>query len=162
MTVTWNTGPVEEQMRQAAQRAVVRTTEAVRTEAVRLILNTPKTGELYWRTGISQLSKSGGSFSGGHRVSAPGEAPASDTGTLVGRIRTDYTRIGSLVGVVVASTDYAAHLEYGTQRIEPRPFMRPALANMRGMLSDFMSAEVRGVFRPRNAQAAFQGRGEMG
>lgn len=139
MTVTWDTSTIEGQVRQAAARAVLAATEAVRTEAVRLILNTPKSGRVYRRRGIE------------HQASAPGEAPASDTGTLVSRIHTDYSRIGELVGVVRASAAHAPHLEYGTARIEPRPFMRPALVGVRATFRDLLQSELQGVLRRRGS-----------
>lgn len=117
MTVRLNDiAPIMEAAHRAAGRAVVRGTESVRNEALRLILNTPKTGRVYRRRGVE------------HQASAPGEAPASDTGRLVASIRTEYEN-NNLVGRVVASTNYAAHLEFGTQRMQPRPFLRPAFAN---------------------------------
>lgn len=65
-------------------------------------------------------------FRGGTRTaSAPGEAPAIQTGALYASIHS--TRVGS-GGVVTASTDYADYLEHGTPRGQmlPRPFMGPA------------------------------------
>ena len=117
-------------------RGVVRGTEGVRNEAVLLIMNPPKTGRIYRRRGVE------------HQASAPGEAPASDHGAsgLAGRIRTSYN-IAGLAGTVIASTDYAAALEYGTQRIEPRPYMRPALANRREAIEADIQREVARAIR---------------
>ncbi|MDO8614622.1 MAG: hypothetical protein Q7T33_02660 [Dehalococcoidia bacterium] len=133
MTSTWNNAAVVARVRQALMRGIVVATEGVRNEAVSLVLDTKKTGRIYRRRGVE------------HQASAPGEPPASDTGTLVSRIRTDYSRLGELVGVVRASTAYAAALEYGTPRMEPRPFMRPALANRRKQIIAGLEAEVRAV-----------------
>lgn len=132
MTVTWNKDQLQ-RVRQACSRAVVMSVEAVRSEAIVLVLNTPKTGRVYSRRGVE------------HTASAPGEPPASDTGRLVGSIRADYTRLGDLAGVVRASTEYAAHLEYGTQNMEPRPFMRPALENRRADVYRIFEEQFRAV-----------------
>ena len=48
-----------------------------------------------------------------------------DTGNLRGSIATD-ARPGDLVAVVEATADYSAYVEFGTRRMRPQPFMRPA------------------------------------
>lgn len=133
MAVKWNGPQVTEQVRQAVQRGLIRGAEDVRTEAIRLVLEPPKTGRIYRRRGVE------------HQASAPGEAPASDTGTLVSRIDVDYTNLSELVVRVGAHTDYAAFLEFGTRKMEPRPFMRPALATSTPKISDYVAREVRAV-----------------
>lgn len=71
------------------------------------------------------LSITRGSVSGkGHVASLPGEAPNSDTHRLDRSIET--TQIAPLKVKVTANSGYAAALEFGTSRIAPRPFMRPA------------------------------------
>lgn len=134
MTVNFDASTITAAVRQAAMRGVVRGTESVRNEAISLVQNPPKTGRAYRRRGIE------------HQASAPGEAPASDTGRLVGSIRTSYDQ-EELSGTVTASTDYAAHLEYGTQKMEPRPFLRPALASRRGAIEQDINREVASALR---------------
>lgn len=134
MTVKFNDSSILEAVRRAAMVAVVRGTESVRKEAISSILSGPKSGRVYTRRGVE------------HQASAPGEAPASDTGRLVGSIRTEYDR-GRLAGKVVASTEYAPHLEYGTARMEPRPFLRPALAARREDIERDIQAEVAQALR---------------
>ena len=48
-----------------------------------------------------------------------------DTGNLRNSITTD-ARPGDLRAVVEATTDYAAYVEFGTRRMRPQPYMRPA------------------------------------
>ena len=48
-----------------------------------------------------------------------------DTGNLRGSITTD-TRTGDLSAVVEATANYAAYVEFGTRRMRPQPYMRPA------------------------------------
>lgn len=129
MTVKFNDQSILATVRRAAMIGIVRGTEAVRKEAVSLILSSPKSGRVYARGGVA------------HQASAPGEAPASDTGRLAGSIRTEYDR-SRLAGKVVASTEYAPHLEYGTARMEPRPYMRPALAAKRDDIERDVQEEV--------------------
>lgn len=59
-----------------------------------------------------------------HRASAPGEAPAIDTGNLVNSI--EAVRIGNAHWRVNVYAEYGAFLEFGTSRMQPRPFLRPA------------------------------------
>ena len=59
-----------------------------------------------------------------HRASAPSQAPASDTGNLVSKIIVKQK--SKNITNVESNADYSAFLEYGTSKMEPRPFMLPA------------------------------------
>jgi hypothetical protein len=61
-----------------------------------------------------------------HRASAPGESPANDTGNLANSIGTE--RVDSLTSMVTVGAEYGADLEFGTTKMEPRPFIGPAIA----------------------------------
>lgn len=91
-------------------------TEGVRAEAVDLVLNTAKTGRIYTRNTVK------------HQASAPGESFASDTGNAINHIQTRFED-DHLTGIINSGAEYAAALEFGTEKMEPRPVMRPALAN---------------------------------
>ena len=98
------------------KRAVFRGANVVRTEAVESIARGPKTGKIYTRGSIA------------HQASAPGEAPATDTGFLQTQITTQVkVQDDKVIGQIIASAPYARHLEFGTTNIMPRPFMQPAL-----------------------------------
>ena len=86
----------------------------VRNHAVLSVQKGPKTGRSYVRGTVT------------HRASAPGEAPATDTGILAGSIGWNVDA-STLTAEVFAGAAYAVHLELGTARMEPRPFMVPAL-----------------------------------
>jgi HK97 gp10 family phage protein len=97
----------------------------------------------------AQLSITNGSVSGRYHVpSNPGEPPKNDTGVLADNIETIQTE--PLRAEVNSNAPYSSHLEYGTSRIAPRPFMRPAV--MRGLpeskqiLTDAVQAAVRKHF----------------
>jgi HK97 gp10 family phage protein len=60
-----------------------------------------------------------------HRASAPGEAPATDTGNLANSIRSRMT--GKTEGEVTVGAEYATALELGSVYIAPRPFFAPAV-----------------------------------
>lgn len=60
-----------------------------------------------------------------HRASKPGDPPAPDTGDLRRSTFMEESAERIVVGVQMA---YARFLEFGTERMAPRPFMRPAWA----------------------------------
>ena len=61
-----------------------------------------------------------------HVASAPGEAPAQDTGNLARSIFVGLDQ-EALVATITVKANYATALEFGTNRMAPRPFMGPAL-----------------------------------
>lgn len=72
----------------------------------------------------SMAQEKSGRMYGSHRASAPGEAPAIDTGHLASSIQT--APEGRAAYVVYTNAEYAARLEFGGARIAPRPFLGPA------------------------------------
>lgn len=76
------------------------------------MMKEPKTGRVYPK------------LDGGlHQASAAGEAPAVDTGKLVGSLSTE---LKQLTGYVYTETDYSAYLEFGTSQMMKRPYFTPA------------------------------------
>jgi HK97 gp10 family phage protein len=90
------------------------TAQNIRTHAIKSIQRGTKSGIVYEK--INPKRK--------HRASAPGEAPATDTGRLANSIKAN---IDGKKAEIVADTEYAPWLEFGTQKIKPRPFMFPAM-----------------------------------
>ena len=73
----------------------------------------------------AQISITAGAVSGKkHVASAPGQAPNQDSGTLAGNIETN--QVAPLVVEVSSNAPYAAPLEFGTSKMEARPYMAPA------------------------------------
>lgn len=76
-----------------------------------------------------QGTKSGRTYRRGrnrlHRASAPGQAPAIDTGMLVNAHAV--RQVGPMRYRIEVSTEYALPLEFGTGRMAARPFLRPAV-----------------------------------
>ena len=70
-------------------------------------------------------SISAGSVSGkGHVPSQPGEPPNRDTGVLQANLKAEL--VAPLEAQVTSEAPYAAALEFGTSKMEARPYMRPA------------------------------------
>jgi len=72
-----------------------------------------------------------------YTASAPGEAPASRLGDLRRSIRVQ-PRIepGRIQARVGSPLEYAAHLEYGTRRMAPRPHLRTAYERARPRIEE--------------------------
>ena len=60
-------------------------------------------------------------------ASSPGNAPNTDTGRLIQSIKFDFRKQG-LEGRVGSNLKYAKHLEFGTKKMAPRPFLSTAIA----------------------------------
>ena len=93
--------------------AVKKTAFDIETDAKLSIMTGPKTGRTYKRG------------KGEHQASAPGEPPATDYGNLVNGISTEHKK--KLESWVVSAADYSLDLELGTENMEARPFMKPAV-----------------------------------
>ena len=81
-----------------------------------------------------------------HIASKPGDAPNDDSGNLKRNIRASKTKGNTRKGysaTVKAVTPYAYDLEYGTSKMKPRPFMRPALAKNRKKIESLIINAVR-------------------
>lgn len=87
----------------------------VLTDVRKAIQGPPKTGREYPR---------GANGDKIHRASAPGEAPATDTGALVSS--TYFTKVDAMTSAIGSRLEYAFHLEFGTLKMEPRPSWVPA------------------------------------
>lgn len=127
---------ISEELAKAMQASMLR----VEREAKQSILNGQKSGRLY---------KFGNVF---HRASAPGEAPASNTGRLVnsirGRVDTSALKQGRLEGTVSVNVSYGRPLEFGTSKMAARPFLFPALEKSKEWIRERLNKAVRdGVIR---------------
>lgn len=92
-----------------------------------------------------------GSISGaGHVPSLPGEPPNADTRLLDQSIETriDPEAPEGVSRVVVESlAPYAAHLEFGTSKMEERPYMRPAAQRQKAKANELVANAIKGVVR---------------
>lgn len=104
----------------------------IHSDAVKSIQKGPKTGILYGELRYVRLANFGVAIPASkmrklHRASAPGEAPATDTGNLVRNIGFNVDA-SNKSATVTSRARYSAALEFGTNdgKILPRPFMNPA------------------------------------
>lgn len=113
---------VQTAIRQFGQDVQDQVTAAIEATALETMTNVrkaiqgpPKTGREYRR------GKSGKIV---HRASAPGEAPATDTGALVSS--TYFTKVDAFTAAIGSRLAYAFHLEFGTRNMAKRPSWVPA------------------------------------
>lgn len=66
---------------------------------------------------------------GGPSPSAPGEPPGEDTGEL--RANISSTKVAEHEYMVYSPTEYAPHLEFGTEKMDKRPFFTPIIEDWR-------------------------------
>lgn len=137
MTVKWDVEKTIRDVKRAANQGVALGAESVLQTAISHILNDPKTGRVYRRRGVE------------HQASAPGEAPASDTGRLVQSGRTERSP-EELAASVIFSTEYARALEYGTPRILPRPYARVSLEEKRDEIEQDIKNRIAAALRSGN------------
>lgn len=130
MTVRWNGQALLQKARRGAVQGVVAGAAIVDEESVRRIQEEDKTGRVYNRGGRS------------HQASAPGQAPASDTGRLLGSRNTEIEDDG-LVARVSYNTEYARRLEMGDEDFEPRPYLRVALEAKRDEVEETVQSFIR-------------------
>jgi hypothetical protein len=98
------------------QDLIQRTAVRVQATAVRSIQRGPKSGRRYRRG------------SKWHQASAPGQAPATDTGALASSVaRVD----GTMESAVGTGLNYGRDLEFGTSKMAARPWLLPALESQR-------------------------------
>jgi HK97 gp10 family phage protein len=113
------------------KKALYASGKRVETEAKRSILDGKKSGRLYRRRTVT------------HQASAPGEAPASDTGRLASSINTSLNGHQAVVIAGRGIARYAAWLEFGTRHIAARPFMFPALEKSKAWIKERLAEAVR-------------------
>jgi hypothetical protein len=129
-------GPVEEKQLEAL---IVHITRDIQAQMIRSFRE-PKHGRLYRRQQIIRRP-GGGPFSftvapqrrgrpgetRTYRASAPNEAPAIQAGWLLEEVSLGYTKVSPTEAEIFIPMDYANWLELGVGRIEPRPFVVPAI-----------------------------------
>ena len=93
--------------------------QLIRGEAIKSIQSGPKSGRVYEKYNPRRT----------HKASAPGEAPASDSGNLVRNIRVVQENKDLIK--VESNASYSQFLEFGTSKMLARPFLFPATERSR-------------------------------
>lgn len=106
---------------------------SIQGDAIKLIQRGDKTGNAYTKGGKT------------HIASAPGEAPATDTGSLVASIKVKQASTDK--AYVYAEAEYAPMLEFGTTRMDERPFMRPAVKMNEKKFTKLLQDAIKGLGR---------------
>jgi HK97 gp10 family phage protein len=136
--VKWYGKDVERQILSATEKAVLAGCQLIGKDTKLSMV--AGTGREYFRTKKKLI----------HRASVEGQPPAPDTGRLKASITVNWTNsglptakvskpakegdgismppteAGKFTGRVGTNVEYAQHLEFGTVKMGPRPFLRPA------------------------------------
>ncbi len=103
------------------RRAIVESAMRIEREAKASIRRNPRRGAAYVRHDPERR----------RRASAPGDAPATDTGALARKL-THVIDADGLGASVESRAAYSRFLEFGTARMAARPFLRPAFERQIG------------------------------
>lgn len=108
---------LNEEAQEEVDRAIAATGLSLRGEIVKKYQRGPATGEVYEKYNPRRT----------HQASAPGEAPATDTGRLANSVVFDNLPAEPLAVEVVTDVQYGPWLEFGTRHIAPRPNWVPSI-----------------------------------
>jgi HK97 gp10 family phage protein len=125
------TREMQEAVASELKKALLASAKKVEGEAKRSIASGGKTGRIYKRRTVT------------HQASAPGEAPATDTGRLINSLHSSQSGSESVVVAGGGAVKYAPMLEFGTRTIAARPFMFPALEKSKAWITERLAAAVR-------------------
>lgn len=97
-------------------------------------------------------SISAGSISGkNHTPSAPGSPPNRDTGVLQANLAVDL--ISPVKARVTSRAPYSAALEFGTSKMEARPFLRPARDAMKPRAASLLKKRINDAIRKHRGKS---------
>ena len=122
---------LEKDLEQPFREVILGGAQLIRGEAIKSIQTGPKSGRIYERYNPRRT----------HQASAPGQAPASDTGNLVSQI---IVRPKNPDEVAVESNAlYSSFLEFGTSKMLARPFLFPATEKSRMKIAQAVFNKVK-------------------
>jgi len=125
---------VEANYRRALQMAVFQSAAMVRETAVQSVASGAKSGITYEKYNPRRT----------HIASAPGQAPATDTGYLLSNIVHQIDSDG-LGASIESRADYSAALEFGTSKMQARPFLHPAIEENRPKIKRLIAKLAKGA-----------------
>jgi len=115
-----NSGKLARDAEKKATRALLKTAAEIVREA-RQSMARPKRGKMYPRAKRRSSASTGGVIPG------TGEPPAAQHGGAGLQGRISYERVDSRTVRVGTDLDYGRHLEFGTDKMTARPWLRPAV-----------------------------------
>ncbi len=121
--------PVE--IGRAAIRGLTTIRQPLEDATKRKVLSGAKTGRIYRRYNPFRI----------HQASAPGQAPASDTGKLAASIEAEVDPIQFTL--TLAAGQHARELEYGTHKMAARPFLRRTMLEFRERIIAALHAAIK-------------------
>jgi hypothetical protein len=101
--------------RKEIKKEIDKTGLSLRGSVIKKYQRGPATGIIYTKYDPKRI----------HQASAPGEAPATDTGLLANSVT--FKEVGPLEVEVLTEVEYGEWLEFGTASIEPRPNWVPSV-----------------------------------
>jgi phage gpG-like protein len=125
-TININLAMAEGLSAQAVERGVRAATSEAKARLIGDVLSTPGKGRIYTHYFFTYNGRliRGKKRDKPHRASAPGDAPAVDDGGLRQSVQSEVSNTSNgSVGVVSVNKEYAEHLQFGTEKMAPRPFM---------------------------------------
>ena len=125
-----------DETRKGVAREITRTALAINADVKKRIQRGPKTGRTYRKSETVT-----------HTASAPGQAPATDTGFLASSPY--YEQSSPLSATVGSRLAYAYFLEFGTRTIAARPSWVPAIEAERPKFDARVDAILRSAFDDR-------------
>ena len=128
-------------MDKALGNGVFITANEVRTDAIKSI-QAPSFGSY-----VKRSRQGGGTYD--HVAAKSGSAPNTDTGKLVASIAAemDWKENSALVG---SNLDYATYLEFGTKKMDARPWLHPALNKNMQNLESNITKGIMAVIKQRS------------
>lgn len=100
--------------------------EKVRSTILNDMAKTPRNNDVEYRSGNII-----------HHPSFPGNAPAPDTGNLRASIHyTIENDANNCKGIVGTDVEYGKHLEFGTSKMAPRPWLKPSLNKNKSFIKE--------------------------
>ncbi len=126
--IAQSTARIQQAVNEELSKGLYASAQQVATDYKSSILSGGKTGRTYKRRSVV------------HVASAPGEAPASDTGRLVNAIHIELD--GALAAIMRVATKYAQMLEFGTAKMAARPAAVPAMEKNRSWIMDRLRQAV--------------------
>ena len=119
---------MSEEIELAVSEVVQETAAGIEAGVKLRMQQSPATGRTYKRRGVA------------HRASARGEAPAPDTGALMGSVYHEMT--GKLSAVAGSRLAYSAFLEFRTFKMAPRPAWVPETEQARNEFTRDIAAAI--------------------